>query len=111
MARSGRVPLLLAVLVVLAATLAAAPSAPAAPAVNGIYDVSDNPLKLTQTDGNVWVVVGGNTLARFKPDGTKQEFPLTGVTGAKGITAPTATSGSRRRRRSSRSRPRTRPPG
>ena len=37
--------------------------------------------------GNVWVVVGGDTLARFAPDGTEQEFPLTGVTGAKGITS------------------------
>ncbi len=77
-----------AVLAVAVAVSALAGNASAAPTLNGIYDVSDTPLKLTQgSDGNVWVVVGGNTLARFAPDGTKQEFPLTGVTNAKGITS------------------------
>ncbi len=75
-------------LVAVALFAAFAASASAAPAVNGVYDVSDTPSKLAQgSDGNVWVVVGGNTLARFAADGTKQEFPLTGVTGAKGITS------------------------
>ena len=70
----------------LGATFAA--GAGAAPAINGIYDVSDTPSKLTQgADGNVWVVVGGNTLARFSASGAKQEFPLAGVIGAKGITS------------------------
>ena len=85
MARRGRV---LAVLIALGAALAPAAPAAGAPAVNGIFDVSDTPLKLTQgSDGNVWVVVGGNKLARFRPDGSVQEFPLTSVANAKGITS------------------------
>ncbi len=84
--RASRLACALAVVGALCAALAA--GAAAVPAVNGIYDVSDTPSKLVQgSDGNVWVVVGGNTLARFAADGTKQEFPLTGVTGAKGITS------------------------
>lgn len=77
------------VLLVVGALFAAlATTAAAVPAINGIYDVSDQPYKLVQgSDGNVWVVVGGNKLARFSADGTKQEFDLTGVTGAKGITS------------------------
>ena len=60
----------------------------AAPAVNGVYDVSDKPGKLVEgADHNVWVVINGNTLARFTPAGDKQEFPLPGVNGAKGITS------------------------
>jgi virginiamycin B lyase len=72
----------------LTAALTLAAGAHAAPAVNGIYDVSDTPKKLAQgPDGNVWVVLEGvpNALARFSPDGAKQEFPLAGVNGAKGI--------------------------
>lgn len=66
---------------------AGAGTAGAAPTVNGIYDVPDSPKKLTQgPDGNVWVVVGGDALARFTPDGTRTDVPLTGVAGAKGIT-------------------------
>lgn len=79
-------------LALILATAAAAATAlvgvaPAAPVVNGIYDVPDTPSKLTQgPDGGVWVVVGGNALARFAPDGARQDFPLTSVSGAKGIT-------------------------
>lgn len=70
------------------ACAALAGSAHGAPAVNGIYTVSGTPSKLTEgADGNVWVVVGGDTLARFSPTGVKEEFPLAGVTGAKGITS------------------------
>src|SRR5262245_38237881 len=76
----------LAVIAVLVALPPA--SAYAAPAMDGVYDVSASPLKLTRgADGNVWVVIGGDTLARFTPAGAKQEFPLTGVSGAKGITS------------------------
>ena len=81
-----RVAALLAVLAV--AGVVPAGSAQAAPAVNGIYTVSGTPSKLTEgSDGNVWVVVDGNSLARFSAGGAKAEFPLTGVTGAKGITS------------------------
>ena len=82
MTRIARALALVAVLVA-----AGAGTAGAAPVVNGIYDVPDSPKKLTQgPDGNVWVVVGGNALARFTPDGTRTDVPLTGVSGAKGIT-------------------------
>ena len=83
MARSAA---LLAVLVIPLAALAA--SAQAAPVVNGIYTVGGTPSKLAEgSDGNVWVVVDGSGLTRFSPSGAKQEFPLAGVTGAKGITS------------------------
>jgi virginiamycin B lyase len=79
-----------AVVLVLAVMLCGAASAIAAPVLNGTFAVSDTPYKLAQgSDGNVWVVLGGVTpkLARFAPDGTKTEFDLTGVNGAKGITS------------------------
>ena len=83
MLRTARSLAVLAVVLVTALT----GTASAAPVVNGIYDVPDSPKKLAQgSDGNIWVIIGGNALARFTPDGTKTDVPLTGVTGAKGIT-------------------------
>lgn len=77
------------VLPILVALALGASSALAAPALDGTYAVSDTPYKIVAgSDGNVWVVLGGNPaqLARFTPAGGKTEFPLAGVTGAKGIT-------------------------
>ena len=79
-----------AVVVVLAVVLTCVPGAIAAPTVSGSFAVSDTPYKLTAgPDGNMWVVVGGvpSKLARVKPDGTVNEFDLTGINDAKGVTA------------------------
>ena len=75
------------VLAALAVTAMSGAPAHAAPAVNGVFDVSDTPGKLVEgSDHNIWVLVGGDTLARFTPAGDKQEFPQAGVANAKGIT-------------------------
>ena len=72
---------------VLVAVMTLAASAPAAPTLNGTFDLSAAPSKITQgSDGNIWVVVGGAKLARITPDGTVTETDLD-TTSAKGITS------------------------
>ena len=74
---------------VLALLLVLPGTALAVPALNGEFDVSGQPLRLTQgPDGNVWVTLANNKLARVQPDGTVTEFDLpAGTAGAEGITA------------------------
>ena len=82
------------VLAVLAA-IATSGAAHAAPAVNGVYDVSDKPGKLVEgADHNVWVVVGGNTLARFTAAATSRSSRWPGSPARRASRAgPTETSG------------------
>jgi virginiamycin B lyase len=88
MRRSGRLAGL-PLLVLLAGLLTAGPAS-AAPAVNGVFDLSGEPVYMTAgPDGNIWVVLNnsGNDLARITPAGTVTEFNPVDVNQAKGITA------------------------
>lgn len=77
------------VLVVLFAGLLVSAAAEAAPKVNGTFDVSGTPGRITEgPDGNVWVLLSGgnNEIAKVEPDGTVTEFDSDDLNGAVGIT-------------------------
>ncbi len=81
-------PIQVSLVLALAISLIGAASAAAAPKVDGTFDLTGVPGRITEgPDGNVWVLLSGsaNEIARVEPNGTVTEYDSDDLNGAVGI--------------------------